>query len=40
MEDPFLRNEYSQKLRAEGVDNRMEPEFYKKGAVVPKFVGA
>ena len=40
MEDPFLREEYSDKLRAEGVDNRMEPEFYKKGAVVPKFVGA
>jgi hypothetical protein len=40
MEDPFLREEYSAKLKAEGVENRMEPEFYKKGATVPKFVGA
>src|SRR3981189_2467322 len=40
MEDPFLREEYSAKLEAEGVENRMEPEFYKKGATVPKFVGA
>src|SRR5437016_6629506 len=40
MEDPFLREEYGAKLQAEGVENRMEPDFYKKGTVVPKFVGA
>jgi len=28
------------KLKAEGAENRMEPDFYKKGTVVPKFVGA
>jgi hypothetical protein len=40
MEDPFIKAEYDARLAAEGVANRMEPEFYKKGAVVPKFVGA
>ena len=40
MEDPYLREEYAAKLKAEGVENRMEPDFYKKGTVVPKFVGA
>jgi hypothetical protein len=40
MEDPFLREEYGAKLKAEGVENRMEPQFYVKGATVPKFVGA
>ena len=40
MEDPYLREEYAAKLKAEGVENRMESEFYKKGAMVPKFVGA
>ena len=40
MEDPFIRGEYEAKLKAEGVPSRMEPEFYKKGVVVPKFVGA
>ena len=40
MEDPFLREEYAARLKAEGVANRMEPDFYKRGATVPKFVGA
>jgi mannose-6-phosphate isomerase-like protein (cupin superfamily) len=40
MEDPYLREEFAEKLRAEGAENRMESQFYKKGAVVPKFVGA
>jgi hypothetical protein len=40
MEDPLIRAEYEAKLKAEGVPSRMEPEFYKKGAAVPKFVGA
>jgi len=40
MEDPFLREEFAEKLKAEGAQNRMEPDFYKKGTVVPKFVGA
>ena len=41
MEDPSsapgIRGQAQGRGRAE---NRMEPEFYKKGAVVPKFVGA
>ena len=40
MEDPYLREEFAAKLKAEGAQNRMEPDFYKKGTVVPKFVGA
>ena len=40
MEDPLIRAEYEAKLKAEGVPSRMEPEFYKKGVAVPKFVGA
>jgi hypothetical protein len=40
MEDPFISAEYEAKLKAEGVPSRMEREFYKKGAVVPKFAGA
>src|SRR5438874_591366 len=40
MEDPFISAEYEAKLKAEGVPSRMDPEFYKKGAVVPKFAGA
>jgi hypothetical protein len=40
MEDPFLSSEYEARLKAEGVPSRMEREFYKKGAVVPKFAGA
>ena len=28
------------RLKAEGAENRMEADFYKKGTVVPKFVGA
>src|SRR2546423_185787 len=40
MEDPYLREEFAEKLKAEGAVNRMEAEFYKKGTVVPKFVGA
>jgi hypothetical protein len=39
MEDPYLREEFAEKLREEGAENRMEPDFYKKGTVVPKFVG-
>ena len=37
MEDPFISAEYAAKLKAEGVQSRMEPDFYKKGTVVPKF---
>jgi hypothetical protein len=40
MEDPFISAEYAATLKAEGVPSRMEPNFYKKGAVVPKFAGA
>jgi hypothetical protein len=40
MEDPYLRQEFADKLKAEGAENRMESDFYKKGTVVPKFVGA
>jgi hypothetical protein len=40
MEDPYISAEYEAKLKAEGVESRMEREFYKKGAVLPKFVGA
>src|SRR5882724_9937939 len=40
MEDPFISAEYEAKLKAEGVPSRMEREFYKQGAVVPKFAGA
>ena len=41
MEDPYpARGVFAAKLKAEGVENRMEPDFYKKGTVVPKFVGA
>jgi mannose-6-phosphate isomerase-like protein (cupin superfamily) len=40
MEDPYLREEFAEKLKAEGAVNRMEADFYKKGTVVPKFVGA
>ena len=40
MEDPYLRDEFAEKLKAEGAVNRMEADFYKKGTVVPKFVGA
>jgi hypothetical protein len=40
MEDPFISAEYESKLKAEGVPSRMEPDFYKKGTVVPKFAGA
>ena len=40
MEDPFISAEYEAKLKAEGVASRMEPAFYQKGAVVPKFAGA
>src|SRR2546421_237251 len=40
MEDPFISAEYEAKLKAEGVPSRMDPAFYKKVAVVPKFAGA
>ena len=40
MEDPFISAEYEAKLKAEGVPSRMEPDFYKKDTVVPKFAGA
>jgi hypothetical protein len=40
MEDPFLSTEYEARLKSEGVPSRMEREFYKKGAIVPKFAGA
>jgi mannose-6-phosphate isomerase-like protein (cupin superfamily) len=39
MEDPFISAEYEATLKAEGVPSRMEPSFYKKGAVVPRFAG-
>jgi hypothetical protein len=39
MEDPFISAEYEAKLKAEGVQSRMERAFYQKGAVVPKFAG-
>jgi len=35
-----LREEFAAKLREEGAVNRMEDDFYKKGTIVPKFVGA
>jgi len=28
MEDPFIRAEYEERLRKEGVENRMRPEYY------------
>jgi hypothetical protein len=30
MEDPFIRKEYEERLRREGVEVRMKPEFYDK----------
>ena len=30
MEDPFIREEYETRLKAEGVENRMRPEYYDK----------
>jgi hypothetical protein len=30
MEDPFIRKEYEARLKAEGVENRMRPEYYDK----------
>jgi hypothetical protein len=39
MEDPFISAEYEATLKAEGAPSRMEPSFYKKGAVVPRFAG-
>jgi len=30
MEDPHLRQEYEERLKAEGVENRMRPEYYER----------
>ncbi len=30
MEDPYIRKEYEERLKAEGVENRMRPEYYDK----------
>jgi quercetin dioxygenase-like cupin family protein len=30
MEDPYIRKEYEEKLKREGVENRMKPEYYDK----------
>jgi hypothetical protein len=38
MEDPFIRQEYEERLAREGVENRMEEEFYKEGSSY-SFVG-
>jgi hypothetical protein len=30
MEDPFLRQEYTERLKREGAENRMRPEYYER----------